>query len=201
MAVGDYSTTPGSNTSISGINIAEGWAPENVNNAFRQMMADIATWYAAVNAGGTWQPIDATLTALAGVTTAANKLIYATGSDTFSTTDITSVARTFLALSSTASMLSNLGGLASPTVTGSITSGYITIGAITISWRDHSFSSGSAAYSYGGSHSYSTGARAWTNADDGAGDVSVYVSSAGLSSATCRADTGGCSGTLFAIGW
>lgn len=42
------------------------------------------------------QPVDATLTALAGVTTAADKLIYATGSDTFSTTDLTSAGRALL---------------------------------------------------------------------------------------------------------
>lgn len=42
------------------------------------------------------QPIDATLTALAGVSTAADKLIYATGSDTFTTTDFSSFARTLV---------------------------------------------------------------------------------------------------------
>lgn len=42
------------------------------------------------------QPIDATLTALAGVTTAADKLIYATGADTFATTDLTSAGRALL---------------------------------------------------------------------------------------------------------
>lgn len=42
------------------------------------------------------QPIDATLTALAGVTTAADKLIYATGADTFGTTDLTSAGRALL---------------------------------------------------------------------------------------------------------
>lgn len=41
MAVSDYSTTPASNTTISGINIAEGCPPGNINNAFRQMMADV----------------------------------------------------------------------------------------------------------------------------------------------------------------
>ena len=40
---------------------------------------------------------DATLTALAAVVTAANKLIYATGPDTFSTTDLTVFARTLIA--------------------------------------------------------------------------------------------------------
>jgi hypothetical protein len=44
MAVSDYSATPGSNTSISGINIAEGCSPANLNNAIRQLMADIAAY-------------------------------------------------------------------------------------------------------------------------------------------------------------
>ena len=41
MAIIDYSTTPGSNTSISGINIAEACPAGNLNNAIRQLMADI----------------------------------------------------------------------------------------------------------------------------------------------------------------
>jgi hypothetical protein len=42
------------------------------------------------------QASDATLTALAGVTTTADKLIYATGSDTFSTTDFSAFGRTLV---------------------------------------------------------------------------------------------------------
>jgi hypothetical protein len=42
------------------------------------------------------QPLDATLTALAGVTTAADRLIYATGVDAFAVTTLTSFARTLL---------------------------------------------------------------------------------------------------------
>jgi len=45
MAVSDYSTTPGDNTAISGINIAEGWPAANANNAVRQLMADIRVMY------------------------------------------------------------------------------------------------------------------------------------------------------------
>lgn len=43
MSVADYNTDPNSNTSISGINIAEGCPPSGINNALRQMMADIKT--------------------------------------------------------------------------------------------------------------------------------------------------------------
>lgn len=39
----DYSTTAVSNTAVGGINIQEGWAPANANNAIRALMADIAT--------------------------------------------------------------------------------------------------------------------------------------------------------------
>lgn len=50
--------------------------------------------------GVTWgdaQPLDATLTALAGVTTAADTLVYATGSDTFTTTSLTAAGRSRVA--------------------------------------------------------------------------------------------------------
>ena len=42
------------------------------------------------------QPLDATLTALAGVTTLADKLIYATASDTFTTTTLTEFGRSLI---------------------------------------------------------------------------------------------------------
>jgi hypothetical protein len=42
------------------------------------------------------QPLDATLTALAAITTTADKLIYATGADAFSTTTLTAAARDLL---------------------------------------------------------------------------------------------------------
>jgi hypothetical protein len=48
MSVQDYSTTPGSNTSISGINIGENCPAANVNGAIRQFMADVKVMYNAL---------------------------------------------------------------------------------------------------------------------------------------------------------
>lgn len=55
------------------------------------------------------QPLDATLTALAGVTTAADKLIYATGVDAFGVTDLSAFARTFLDDAAATNVLTTLG--------------------------------------------------------------------------------------------
>lgn len=41
-SVNDYSTTAGNNTDVQSINIDEGMAPSNVNNAMREIMADLA---------------------------------------------------------------------------------------------------------------------------------------------------------------
>jgi len=41
MAVSDYNMDPALNITISGINIAENCPPANLNNAIRQMMADV----------------------------------------------------------------------------------------------------------------------------------------------------------------
>lgn len=68
MAVSDYNTDPNLNLDISGNNIAEGCPPSGINNAIRQMMADVkAADDANVKLTGT-QAISGTKTFSGGVT-------------------------------------------------------------------------------------------------------------------------------------
>ena len=68
--------------------------------------ADIAAWQTAlgITGGGPYQPLDATLTALAGLVTAADQQAYSIGVDTFAMTALTAAARTLQAQGSQALM-------------------------------------------------------------------------------------------------
>ena len=68
MAIKDYSTTAGSNTSVAGINIAEGCPAANVNNGMRAMMADIRSFYE----GATWTDLGHTPTRTGNTTFTIN---------------------------------------------------------------------------------------------------------------------------------
>ena len=43
--ISEWSSTPGNNTDIDGINIAEGCAPSGINDAIREMMAQVKDLY------------------------------------------------------------------------------------------------------------------------------------------------------------
>jgi hypothetical protein len=68
-----------------------------------------ALWRMQSVVSGLLGNLDPTLIALAGVTTAANKLVYATGVDAFSTTDFSPFARTLLDDADAATMRGTLG--------------------------------------------------------------------------------------------
>lgn len=77
MAVADWSTDPSQNTDIGGINIAEGCPSGNLNNAQREMMAQLKAYLSAFPAD--IQPKNANLTALSGLVGAADQIPYFTG--------------------------------------------------------------------------------------------------------------------------
>ena len=91
MGVSDYNTTPISNSSINGINIAEGWSAADMNNALRQMMADIAEWYDERLVVGTdVQAYSALLTEIDGdvVSVGSSRILYKDATGTWTGAEI-----------------------------------------------------------------------------------------------------------------
>lgn len=146
--VTSWSTTAASNTSVGGVSIAEGWSPASVNNAIRAVMAAIATGIDdgdfATTSG--LQPLDATLTALAALTIANGKLIKGTGTDTFTTVDISSFGETLINLADYAALRTGLGAITSP-ASSLANPGYVKLNIggtnVTLQWGTGSISSNS----------------------------------------------------------
>lgn len=94
MSVADWSTDPNANTTVGGINIAENCPAGNINGALREMMAEVAQF--SDDLGDDFQAKNNNLTALAGLTLAANQLPYATGAGALALTALTPFMRTLL---------------------------------------------------------------------------------------------------------
>lgn len=82
MAIADYSNTAASNTTVSGINIAEGCSPAGINNALRQIMADIKDFYDVVPSVSSTETVSETWTYTANQKFNDNvKAVFGTGGD------------------------------------------------------------------------------------------------------------------------
>ena len=137
MALADWSSVADDNTTTLGINIAENCPAANMNNALRKAMADVAgginvsllgTFLASTTLAQARTALgvpegSTSLTNFGNLTNAANKLPYMTGSDAWSTADLTSFARTLLATGGAGPFLALL--LTPNSISSS--SGYITI--------------------------------------------------------------------------
>lgn len=94
MSVSDWSTTAAENTTVGPVNIAEGCPAANMNNMGREIMAQVKQFSDGLP--NSYQAKDATLTALAALATAGDRLPYATGPDAFAVTPFTAFARSLL---------------------------------------------------------------------------------------------------------
>lgn len=191
MAVGDWSNTAASNTTVGGISIGPNCDLGNIDNSLREIMKQVKDWYDTVSAalgGSDVQPLDASLTAYAALTTAADKGLYFTGADAPAIYSLTSFGRTLAGSANAAAALASLGafGIDSSSL-GS--TGYIKFtNGLMFQWGSVSASAnGTTTISY--SQSYTTWSRCWCNGvhqATGAQDNNPQVigGSGGLSSAT-----------------
>jgi len=87
-SIGEYSTTPGDNTDIGGINIGEGMAPSDVNNAMRELLSQLKEFQTGAGGDTISPPV---LIATTGTITNFT----ASGTATFSGAAIMSSSTTF----------------------------------------------------------------------------------------------------------
>jgi hypothetical protein len=221
VAIEDWSATAANNSTVLGVNIAENCPAANVNNALRQLMADVA---GGVNfsilgdflASSSLSSARSALGVSGGstssnnfgnLTNVANKVPYMTGSDAWSTTDFTSFGRQVVATGDAAALLALLGTGGGGGISGSASSGYVTFNfsgtVFKVQWKDataNANSSTSVTYPT----SFSSWSRAWVNTainDTDANNNNPTVFSTSTTGATIySARDSAKSITVFAIG-
>jgi hypothetical protein len=107
VSVQDWNTDAGQNTTVGGINIAENCPAGNVNNALREIMAQIAEW---VDDPG-FQAENANLSALAALSFVANRLLYTNGSGVLSLATLDPFMRGLLATANAPTLCNSIGAI------------------------------------------------------------------------------------------
>jgi hypothetical protein len=83
--ISEYDATAANNTDVNSINIAEGCAPSGINNAIRQVMADLKDFQQGTKGDAFLGPVTPSTLTLTGLT--ANRILYTNGSKVVSTSD------------------------------------------------------------------------------------------------------------------
>jgi len=83
--ISEYDATAANNTDVNSINIAEGCAPSGINNAIRQVMADLKDFQQGTKGDPFLGPVTPSTLTLTGLT--ANRILYTNGSKVVSTSD------------------------------------------------------------------------------------------------------------------
>jgi hypothetical protein len=78
-SIGEYSTTPGDNTDIGGINIAEGMAPSDVNNAMRELLSQLKKFQTGAGGDTISPPVLIATTATLGAVTVTGAATFNSG--------------------------------------------------------------------------------------------------------------------------
>jgi uncharacterized protein YaiE (UPF0345 family) len=142
--ISEYDATAANNTDVNSINIAEGCAPSGINNAIRQVMADLKDFQQGTKADpflGPVTPSTLTLTSLA-----ANRILYTNGSKVVSTSDnvqfdgttvtINSLATTTFSASGVATFAAGSAGAPAITFAGDTNTGIYSPTADTIAFTE-----------------------------------------------------------------
>lgn len=214
MALSDWDPVAANNATTLGVNIGEGTtAPSAVNNALRQICADVAnginvsllgTFLSSTTLANARTALgvpegSTSLTAFGNLTNTANSVPYMTGSDAWALATLTSFGRSLIDDGDAATALATLG----VALSGGATSGYLTIGTFKLQWVDGT-ASGETSTSITFPTAFTSWSRAWCNGGNnnpGAEDNDPFVVSSSTTAASVyNAQITPRSVTVFAIG-
>ena len=141
--ISEYDATAANNTDVNSINIAEGCAPSGINNAIRQVMADLKDFQQGTKGDPFLGPVTPSTLTLTGLT--ANRVLYTNGSKQVSSSDNVQFDGTTLTVNTlSATSITSVGGSINGMTIGASTAStgnFTTLGATGVA----TFSAGSVS--------------------------------------------------------
>jgi hypothetical protein len=141
--ISEYDATAANNTDVNSINIAEGCAPSGINNAIRQVMADLKDFQQGTKGDAFLGPVTPSTLTLTGLT--ANRILYTNASKQVSSSDNVQFDGTTLTVNTlSATSITSVGGSINGMTIGASTAStgnFTTLGATGVA----TFSAGSVS--------------------------------------------------------